>query len=696
MKRFAGAALALSTLTCGCAGTRDTGGADDPLQPLSLYFAPAEYQAPLLSPDGRHISYIGRHQGAYNIFVAPVDDIAAARPLTNETGRGIQWFSVSGAVTYRWTPDGRYLIYGLDNNGDENNRLYAVSVETGQTRLLTPGERIRARLLQVSTSGPQRILAAVDHRFLHGSMSLLYGYDIVEIDLDTGETRMVMENLSYASAIADHDLRVRVVGALTEELSMEFMRVTEAGELAPFYSVGADDLSGLSAGAETDSIRVSADNRWLTLLDVVGRDTVAVAALDLETGAKHIIGADERVDIRNVLFDPATLTVDAYGRLWTELEWRAVNPEIADDLQFLERAHNGDLQIASRSQDGRIWLVTYQASEEPTTYYLYDSQHRTLRSLFATTPALVGLPLVRMHAYAIQARDGLDLVGYYTLPFRNDPDQDGRAVHPAPMVVLVHGGPSDERAQQGYAPFVQWLANRGYGVLYVNFRGSAGFGKDYLNAQRMEWGGAMHNDVLDQVNWAVEQGVADPARVAIMGGSYGGYETLVAMTRSPDVFACGVDLVGPSDLTVPMPHWSAEWMAQTIGDPRTPEGQALLRSRSPAYMAENARNPILIGQGDQDSRVPTDQSDRMVAAMQRAGATVVYLRYPDEGHGLLRPENNASFWAVAEVFLGRCLGGRYEPLSAAVLRGSSLIAVDSSNFVPGLNEALAEARRGAN
>jgi dipeptidyl aminopeptidase/acylaminoacyl peptidase len=254
--------------------------------------------------------------------------------------------------------------------------------------------------------------------------------------------------------------------------------------------------------------------------------------------------------------------------------------------------------------------------------------------------------------------------------------------------MLVHGGPSDERAQYGYGPFVHWLTNRGYGVFYVNYRGSPGFGKAFVNAQRMEWGGKMHEDLLDQVEWAIAEKITTRDRVAILGGSYGGYAVLVGMTMTPDVFACGVDLVGPSNLEIFMPHWDEDIMSGTIGDPRTEEGRAFLRSRSPINFAHQVKHPLLIGQGANDSRVPQSQSDSMVEVMKEKGIPVTYVLYPDEGHGLYRKENNASFWAITEGFLSQCLGGRHQEITNE-LEGSSAQVVAGADLVPGLEAALA-------
>ena len=661
------------------------------LLPFNTFFAPAEVGGPLMSPDGKWVSYVARYQDAFNIFIAPSDNPKAGRPLTKERGRGIQWYTVSGAVNYSWTPDSRHIIYLKDNDGDELNRIYSVNVATGAVKSLTPGQKVRANLIGVSASRPDWILAAIDTRFLHGGHTLLIGADIFEINVATAERKLILENVPYAFLIADNDLKVRLAGALTKEQGVDLVRLGPDGKPTPFYRISANDMGGLAATGETKSLRVSADNKTVTFLDDVDRDTVAVVSLDLETGQKRLVAADPRVDIRDVFYNPKTNTVDAYGSMWTRLEWHALNDAAKADLDFLKKFNlEADIRVPSRSTDGRYWLIDYMQSDKPTVYYRYDSQTKTMTKLFVTTPALDNLKLSKMFPYVVKSRDGrFDLVGYYMLPLSADPEQDGKPTKPVPTVVLIHGGPSDERPIYAYAPFVQWLTNRGYGVLYVNFRGSAGFGEAFRNGMRHEWGGKMHDDVLDQMDWAVKRGIADAKKFAAIGGSYGGYATLIGMTKTPDRFACGISMVGPSDLTVPMPHWNDDWIANTLGDPKTPEGQAMLRDRSPVYFAHQAKNPVLVGQGDKDTRVPTSQSDKIVDALKQAGARPVYLLYPDEGHGFLRPENNASFWAISEVFLSKCLGGQAEPLTPAVLKNSSVIVKEGADQIPGLEAALA-------
>jgi dipeptidyl aminopeptidase/acylaminoacyl peptidase len=304
--------------------------------------------------------------------------------------------------------------------------------------------------------------------------------------------------------------------------------------------------------------------------------------------------------------------------------------------------------------------------------------------------------LANMHPVTIDSRDGLGLVSYYTLPPGSHGDGDGVPDQPLAMVLVPHGGPWG-RDRWGYDGWHQWLANRGYVVLTVNFRASTGFGKAFINAGNREWGAKMHDDLIDAVDWAIEQGIADPARVAIMGGSYGGYATLAGLTFTPDKFACGVDLVGPANLvtlleTMP-PYWKpqVELFTTRVGDFRTEDGRKFLASRSPLTYADRICRPLLIGQGANDPRVKQAESDQIVQAMQAKGIPVTYVLYPDEGHGFARPENRLSFNAIAEAFLSECLGGRFEPVGDD-FQGSSIAVPVGAEHVPGLTAALEQSQ----
>jgi dipeptidyl aminopeptidase/acylaminoacyl peptidase len=348
----------------------------------------------------------------------------------------------------------------------------------------------------------------------------------------------------------------------------------------------------------------------------------------------------------------------------------------------------------SRTLDDRKWLVGFTMDDGPVRYYFYDRDTKEPKFLFSNRSALEKQPLQKMHSQVIEARDGMKLVSYLTLPPGSDPDGDGRPNKPVPMILNVHGGPW-ARDGWGFDPEHQLFANRGYAVLSVNFRGSTGFGKKFVNAGNKEWAAKMHDDLLDAVDWAVKEKIADPGKIAIMGGSYGGYATLVALTFTPDKFACGVDVVGPSNLltllsTIP-PYWepAIQMFRDRVGDNSTEEGKKFLEERSPLGKAEKIKKPLLIGQGKNDPRVKEAEADQIVNAMKAKKIPVTYVLFPDEGHGFARPQNNLAFTAVEEAFLAKILGGRYEPIGGD-FEDSTITVPEGAADVPGLSESLKE------
>jgi dipeptidyl aminopeptidase/acylaminoacyl peptidase len=344
--------------------------------------------------------------------------------------------------------------------------------------------------------------------------------------------------------------------------------------------------------------------------------------------------------------------------------------------------------------------VAYILDNGPVKFYRYvRNPERKMVFLFNNRDDLANYPLVKMHDRVIKSRDGLDLVCYLSLPPGADPDGDGVPERPLPMVLDVHGGPW-ARDDWGFNPQHQWLANRGYAVLNVNFRGSTGFGKEFINAANGEWAGKMHEDLLDGVKWAIDERIAEKDKIAIMGGSYGGYATLVGLTYTPDTFACGVDIVGPSSLVTLLEHVPDYWqpfmpiMKDRVGDVETEEGRAELLQRSPLLLTHKIKRPLLIGQGKHDPRVTQLEADQIVQAMTDKRIPVTYVLYPDEGHGFRRPENSKSFNAVTEAFLAKQLGGRFEPVGND-FQGSRITVPTGADQVPGLEEALAEMHKPA-
>lgn len=665
-RTLSGFALAGSLLLAG-AGL----AAEVPLIPRDALFGNPERAALTISPDGSKLAWLAPVDGVLNVWVAPAGDLAKAKAVTRDTSRGIR--------NYFWAYTSQHVVYLQDKGGDENWRVYVVDLATGAERDLTPLDGVQARIEAVSHRHPAEILVALNDR-----MPQLH--DIYRVDLASGERKLVLENPGFVGFTIDDDYQVRLAQRFTPDGGAEILKAAD-GDFAPFATVPAED------SLTTQALGFDKSGGTLYMLDSRDRDTAALTSVDLASGKSGVIFADPRADVADVLIHPTENRVQAVSSNFLREEWKVLDPSIAADFEALAKVARGEFSITSRTLDDKTWTVAYVQDQGPVTYHLYDRAAKKATYLFTNRPALEGLPLMAMYPRAIRARDGLELVSYLTLPAGSDPDGDGVPAKPAPMVLFVHGGPW-ARDAWGYNPHHQWLANRGYAVLAVNYRGSTGFGKKFLNAGNREWAKKMHDDLIDAVDWAVAQKVADPTKVAIMGGSYGGYATLVGLTFTPTKFAAGVDIVGPSNLqtlleSIP-PYWAPilSVFKQRVGDLGTEEGRKLLAERSPLYRADQIQKPLLIGQGANDPRVKQAEADQIVAALQAKKIPVTYVLFPDEGHGFARPANNKAFNAVAEAFLSQHLGGRYEPIGGD-FTGSSLQVPAGADGVPGLAAALA-------
>ncbi len=674
MKTLVRAGIPLFALLAGAAGAAaEAAGAPSamaavPLIPREALFGNPTRAQGRISPDGRWLSWIAPHRGVLNLWVAPADAPDRARPLTAETERPIR--------QHFWAPNSSLVMFINDRGGDEDFLLYGVAPTGGEVRSLTPFPRTTVRLVGISSRVTDRILVGLNNRDPRW-------HDVYSLDLKSGALTLAQQNDGFAGFLADEDLRLRVAIRPNAAGGQDYFWIRDGRILpAPFLSHGLDDSQ------TTSPLGFSADGRTLYWIDARGRDTAALFAMDTQTERLALLHADPRADVQGTLVNPMTGRVEAVAVDYKMPEWTVLDPAVADDLAFLDR-ELGQWLLGSRTRADDRWVVATMNSNSPSATFLYDRRTRQLTKMFDSRPELVDAPLARMRPLEIGTRDGKTMVSYLTLP----PWVEERPAVPLPMVLLVHGGPW-ARDSYGFDREVQLLANRGYAVLQPNFRGSTGFGKSFVNAGDGEWGGRMHHDLIDAVGWAVGQGIADPGRVAIMGGSYGGYATLAGLAFTPETFACGVDIVGPSNLmtllaSVP-PYWES-FRKQLIGrlaDPETPEGQQWLKERSPLTHVDRIRRPLLIGQGANDPRVRQAESDQIVAAMQARNIPVTYVLFPDEGHGFARPANTIAFMAVAENFLSQCLGGRAEPIGATVA-ASSAIVPHGAQYAPGLAEALA-------
>ena len=625
-----------------------------------------------ISPDGKYLSWVAAVDGVLNVWVAPADNPSQARAVTQDKARGIR--------SYFWSYQPDTLLYLRDSGGDEDFHLYAVDLKTGQAKDLTPFPKTTAQVAGVSPKHPGTILVGMNDRDAQW-------HDIYKVDLASGDRTLLEKNdAQIAGYIADADYTLKYAQRSRPDGGADVLRRGANGAWEKFDDIPFEDVLTTSPGGLT------LDGKTLYFTDSRGRNTAALFAIDVTSGTRTLVLEDARADVGGTLADPATGKVQAVSVDYLRDEWKVVDPAIRADLEKLEAIGPGDVSVNTRTLDDKTWIVAYSAAEAPLVYYRYDRGAGTLTKLFSARPKLEGKPLVPQWPVEIASRDNKTLVSYLTLPRSADANNDGKADAPVPLVLLVHGGPW-ARDSYGYGGYNQWLANRGYAVLSVNFRGSTGFGKDFTNAGNGEWAGKMHDDLIDAVQWAVKQGVTTQDQVAIMGGSYGGYATLAGLTFTPDAFACGVDIVGPSNLntllsTVP-PYWASffEQLAKRMGDPRTDAGKKWLTERSPLTRADQIKKPLLIGQGANDPRVKQAESDQIVKAMQAKNIPVTYVLFPDEGHGFARPENNKAFNAVTEGFLAQCLGGRAEPIGKD-FTGSSISVPVGADGVPGLAEAL--------
>ncbi len=687
MKRlFTGASVVvlLSLVFISCAPKEEA------LIPRADLFGNPEKASLRISPDGAYISYLAPVEGVLNVWIAPADNPTDAKAVSKDTYRGIR--------THFWSYTGKHLLYLQDEGGDENMMLHCVNVETGEDVNLTPYDEIldaegnpimlpsgkkmrpRTQIQELSPETPEVILVGLNKRDPQW-------FDLYRLNILSGEMEMVQMNEGFAGFVTDESYAVRFASKMTPDGGTAYF-VPDGDGWKPYMEVSAEDLM------TTGIMGFNKDGSTLYMRDSRGRNTAALFAINMETGESTELASHDKADVSGIISHPATHEVQAVSANYDRISWQVLDDDIQPDLDYLNSLVDGELSITSRTLDDKHWTVAFITDDGPVRYYLYDREARNAEFLFTNRASLENLPLSKMNPVLIPTRDDLELVCYLTLPSWMDSDNDGRPTEAVPMVLFVHGGPW-ARDSWGYNPYHQWLANRGYAVLSVNYRGSTGFGKHFVNASNLEWAGKMHDDLLDAVDWAIDEGITTKENVAIMGGSYGGYATLVGLTFTPDVFVCGVDIVGPSNLrtlleTIP-PYWKPmmDLWAGRVGDPRTEEGRAFLDERSPLTFVDRITKPLLIGQGANDPRVKQSESDQIVKAMQEKNIPVTYVLYPDEGHGFARPENRLSFNAVTEIFLAQHLGGRFEAIGTD-FTNSSIQVPEGATIVPGLAEALPE------
>ena len=635
-----------------------------PLIPRRKLFGNPTYVGAKLSPDGRLLSWLAPVDGVLNIWISPVDSIAAGQPVTRTTGRPITWQS--------WSPDGRYIMFLNDENGDENLHLFVVDPYTQELRDLTLFANVRAMPTYWSRIVPDKIAVNLNDRDPRW-------HDTFVLDLATGERSLIWENRQEFDFVGlDWQLRPRHARSNASDGGTRLWRL-EDGSVTHWRDVSYE------AYISTRPWTFDAGCNHLHMSSSLEHDKAALLRIDWSTGEERLLYQSDRADVTGAIFNARTFEPEAVCIDPGRQEWTALTPAVANELALIRaRLPDDAFHIESQSDDGRRWIVAGHAPDRPVTYHLLDRDRQTITELFTARPELKPYRLARMQEVQGKSRDGLTLVSYLTLPADIEGDRPPR---PLPMVLIVHGGPWG-RDIYGYRRDHQWLADRGYAVLSVNYRGSTGFGKAFVAASEKEHARKMHDDLIDMVDWAIDQGIAQKDKVAIFGLSYGGLASFVGATFTPEVFRCSVPVVGISNLQTLLesmpPYWAgfAEFMYRSYGDPRTEEGRKLLAERSPINKVDNIRKPMLIFHGANDVRCKIAESDTIVAAMQAKNIPVTYIVYPDEGHGFQRPPNQISYIAIAEAFFARHLDGACEPVgedfegSSHEVRAGSEILVD--------------------
>lgn len=637
--------------------------------PRKILFGNVQASGGRLSPDGQWLSWIAPFEEVPNIWIAPSDQPQAGQPLTRSRGRPITW--------HEWTPDGRFVMFVNDENGDENNHVFVVDIESNEIRDLTPIKGVNARIALWSRQVSGKIVVAVNDRDTRW-------HDLYVVSVATGERELLWCNTQgFMSIGLDWKLRPRYACSSLPVGGIKLWRI-DGSNASPWTNIDYTD-SWLT------SIRFfDADNERLLVKTCIGRDTAAFVWHNWESGDETVILEHSTFDVGGYLLNPGTLNVEAAYITGLRRDWIYVTPQVRSDFMLIQATlPELEFDIVSQSEDNRKWIIEAEKADQLPTTFLYDRDAGTITELFRSRPALAGYRLAPMRQIERKSTDGLNLVSYLTLPADVT---DDRPVKPLPMVLIVHGGPWCRDAY-GFRSDHQWLADRGYAVLSVNYRGSIGFGKSFIAASEKQHAGKMHDDLIEMVDWAISEGIAEKSMIAIVGESYGGYAAFVGATFTPDIFCCSVPVVGFTGLetmldTIP-PYWTgfASFMYRSYGDPRTQSGRDLLAERSPIYKVDNVKKPMLIFHGQNDVRCNIAESDAFVTAMQAKGIPVTYVVYPDEGHWFAKQENRIAYLALMEAFLSLHLGGTCEPFGADLADSSHQIRAGAEIFRQFMNPA---------
>jgi len=623
------------------------------LIPRNILFGNPVFISPKISPQGDRIAYIAPSEnGINNIWVKSIEKEDAVQ-VTEDKYRGIKYFD--------WTNDGLYVLYLQDNNGDENFHVFQTSIISGLTRDLTPFQNKKACNLIIEKD---YILAAINIE----NTSL---FDMYKIDLKTGAVELDTKNpgdviyLTGSEWIADRNGRIFAAKGIDLQTGNFKLKILDRQKNQWTTIREWPQSSSLFNGYV---VGVGEDNKSLLVLSTEGEDKTKLVRIDMNGNTSGVIAFSDKVDLwtEDFMFNPVDGSLQAFAEDYLRLEWHIIDNAIRSDFALLKTIQNDEFRIVSRDTQDKKWIVQYESPDAATAFYYYNRETGKVRFLSFDRPDLAKYGLAKVHPMVLKARDGLELTAYLTLPVQDKPGKH-------PMVLYVHGGPT-ARDSYEFDPVVQFLANRGYAVLQVNFRGSVGFGGKFQALGNGQIGvGSMQHDLTDSVKWAIDKGYADSKKIAIAGNSYGGYATLAGLTFTPELYACGISGCGPAEIktllqSIPSYYGPIKKMLLEIfGDAEN--DQKYNEKVSPLYHISNIKAPLLIVQGLNDPKVKKEHSDQIVKKLRENNIKVKYLVFADEGHGMQRPENKMQFYAYLEEFLKEHLGGRAEKFE--IINGSS-------------------------
>jgi len=601
--------------------------------PLRDFFKNPEQGYFRLSPDGKMLGFMQPYESRMNIFVQPIDKAGSkegVKRITAETARDISNYFFKGP---------QHVLYTKDFGGDENFHVVMADITTGKVQDLTPHEGTQASILDALPDDDDHILVTHNKR----DKRL---FDVYRINIKTGAETLVAQNPGNITAWnTDHAGKVRAAGATDGVNKTLLYRETEAEPFKPLLTTNFREAVDIVGWTPDSKLMYVASNR--------GRDKAALFEFDPKTAKEgKLIYENPNVDVDSLGWSRARKVITQTMVNFEKAEPVFFDKESERVYKALKAKRPGyQIGVQSMTKDENLLIVAASNDRTPGTRYVYDVKADKLTRLAEINPALAEADMAEVKPISYTARDGLTIRGYLTLP-------KGVPAKNLPVIVNPHGGPW-YRDSWGYNGEIQFLANRGYAVLQMNFRGSVGYGRKFWEASFKQWGLAMQDDITDGVNWLIKEGIADPKRIAIYGASYGGYATLMGVTKTPDLYAAAVDYVGVSNMFTFMksipPYWKPflEMMTEMVGDAEKDKAQ--LTTTSPALNAERIKTPLFIAQGAKDPRVVKAESDQMVEALKKRGVAVEYMVKDNEGHGFRLQENQFEFYEAMEKFLGKHL-----------------------------------------